>query len=258
MAAKEPTGVFQQPVRNLVSKNPFVEAPRFSKQVPPALFPRVYTYTMKRTLIISALTALIAAGSMGMPEAANTKTGVRPEEGDAAKATFAGGCFWCMEPPFEKLPGVISVTSGYTGGRTENPTYDEVSSGSTGHAEAVEILYDPGKITYSKLLDVFWRNIDPTTRDRQFVDIGNQYRTAIFYHDKDQKRLAEESKAALDRSGRFGKPIVTEIVPAGRFYPAEEYHQDYYKKSSARYKFYRFNSGRDQYLRRIWGDEAEK
>ncbi|MHB8843961.1 MAG: peptide-methionine (S)-S-oxide reductase MsrA [Nitrospirota bacterium] len=174
------------------------------------------------------------------------------------KATFAGGCFWCMEPPFEKLDGVISVTSGYTGGATDDPTYEAVSSGGTGHAEAVKVQYDPARISYAKLLDVFWRNIDPTTRDRQFVDTGSQYRTAIFYHDDEQKRLAEESKKALEASGRFGKPIVTEIVPAGKFYPAEEYHQDYYKKSSGRYKFYRFNSGRDQYLDRIWGKDRDK
>jgi len=177
--------------------------------------------------------------------------------GGPKKATFAGGCFWCMEPPFEKLPGVLSVTSGYTGGRTDNPKYEEVSSGGTGHAEAVEVLYDPARITYEKLLDVFWRNIDPTTKDRQFVDSGSQYRTAIFTHDEEQKRLAGESKKKLEASGRFGKPIVTEIVPAGKFWPAEEYHQDYYKKSSTRYKFYRFNSGRDQYLDRIWGKDRE-
>ena len=180
-----------------------------------------------------------------------------PAAGGPRKATFAGGCFWCMEPPFEKLPGVLSVTSGYTGGRTDNPKYEEVSSGSTGHAEAVEVLYDPSRITYEKLLDVFWRNIDPTTKDRQFVDSGSQYRTAIFTHDEEQRRLAEETKKQLEASGRFGKPIVTEILPAGKFWPAEEYHQDYYKKSATRYKFYRFNSGRDQYLDRIWGKDRE-
>ncbi len=170
-------------------------------------------------------------------------------------ATFAGGCFWCMEPPFEKLKGVMEVIAGYTGGHTVNPKYEEVSSGRTGHAEAVEVHYDPAQITYAELLDVFWHNIDPTTRDRQFVDMGSQYRTAIFYHNEEQKRLAEESKKRLEASGRFGKPIVTEIVTAGPFYPAEEYHQDYYKKSATRYKFYRFNSGRDQYLEKIWGKE---
>lgn len=174
------------------------------------------------------------------------------------KATFAGGCFWCMEPPYDKIKGVVSTTPGYTGGSKENPTYEEVSSGRTGHAESVEILYDPSQVSYSQLLDVFWHNIDPTTKDRQFVDTGSQYRTAIFYHSEEQKRLAEESKARLEKSGKFGKPIVTEIVPAGKFYPAEEYHQDYYKKNPRRYKFYRFNSGRDQYLKRIWGESTEK
>jgi len=192
---------------------------------------------------------MLAGGSEKGPSASPKKM---------EKATFAGGCFWCMEPPFEKLKGVDAVIAGYTGGRTENPKYNEVSSGSTGHAEAVEVHYDHSQITYAELLDVFWRNIDPTTKDRQFVDIGSQYRTAIFYHNDEQKRLAEDSKKKLYASGRFGKPIVTEIVPAGKFYAAEEYHQDYYKKSSMRYKFYRFSSGRDQYLERIWGKEKGK
>jgi peptide-methionine (S)-S-oxide reductase len=170
-----------------------------------------------------------------------------------AKATFAGGCFWCMEPPFDKLNGVVSTTSGYTGGNKTDPTYEEVSSGGTGHAESVEVLYDPAKISYERLLDVFWHNVDPTTRDREFCDIGHQYRTAIFYHDETQKRLAEESKAALEKSKPFKDPIVTEIVAAGRFYPAEEYHQDYYKKNPVRYKFYRYNCGRDQRLEQLWG-----
>lgn len=175
------------------------------------------------------------------------------------KATFAGGCFWCMEPPFDKLKGVISTTSGYTGGSTIDPKYEEVSSGTTGHAEAVEVLFDPSQITYQQLLEVFWENIDPTVKNRQFVDTGTQYRTAIFYHSEEQKRLAGESKKKLAASGRYGgKPIVTEIVPAGPFYPAEEYHQDYYKKNPTRYKFYRFNSGRDQYLERIWGKDKAK
>ena len=173
--------------------------------------------------------------------------------GGPKKATFAGGCFWCMEPPFEKLPGVLSVTSGYTGGRTDNPKYEEVSSGGTGHAEAVEVLYDPARITYEKLLDVFWRNIDPTTKDRQFVDRGSQYRAAIFYHNEEQKRLADESKKALEKSGRFKGPVYTEIVPASEFYPAEEYHQQYYKKNPLRYKFYRYNCGRDERLKELWG-----
>jgi peptide-methionine (S)-S-oxide reductase len=169
------------------------------------------------------------------------------------KATFAGGCFWCMEHPFDQLNGVVSVTSGYTGGRKANPTYEEVSSGTTGHAESIQIVYDPAKISYTKLLDVFWHNIDPTVKDRQFCDSGNQYRSAIFYHSEEQKRLAEESKKALEKSGRFKGEIFTEIVPASDFYPAEEYHQHYYKKNPIRYKFYRYNCGRDQRLEEIWG-----
>jgi peptide-methionine (S)-S-oxide reductase len=173
------------------------------------------------------------------------------------KATFAGGCFWCMVPPFERLDGVVSVTSGYTGGQKKNPTYEEVSSGTTGHAESVQIIYDPSKISYGKLLDVFWHNIDPTVKDRQFCDVGAQYRTAIFYHNEAQKKSAEESKTALERSKQPPGPIYTEIVPATQFYKAEEYHQDYYKKNPVRYKLYRWNCGRDQRLKEIWGDKAD-
>ena len=173
------------------------------------------------------------------------------------KATFAGGCFWCMEPPFEKLDGVIEVTSGYTGGSKENPKYEEVSAGVTGHVEAVQITYDPSKITYADLLEVFWRQIDPTDPNGQFVDRGSQYRSIIFYHDDEQKRLAEESKEELAKSGKYGKPIVTEVAMASAFYKAEEYHQDYYKKNPIRYKFYRYNSGRDQFLKKIWGDQMK-
>jgi peptide-methionine (S)-S-oxide reductase len=173
-----------------------------------------------------------------------------------AKATFAGGCFWCMEPPYDKLDGVVSTTSGYIGGRTRNPTYEAVSAGGTGHAEAVEIVYDPAKVSYAKLLDVFWRNIDPTVRNRQFCDVGDQYRSAIFYHDAEQKRLAEASKAALAKSKPFPQPIVTEIVPAGVFTAAEAYHQDYYLKNPVRYKFYRYRCGRDQRLEELWGKPA--
>jgi len=168
-------------------------------------------------------------------------------------ATFAGGCFWCMEPPFDKLPGVIGTTPGYTGGRIEKPTYEQVCSGKTGHAEAIQIVFDPQKIRYRELLDTFWRNIDPTTRDRQFADTGSQYRTAIFYHDEEQRRLAEESKRELENSGKYPGPIVTEIVPASPFYPAEAYHCQYYKKNSLHYKMYRQGSGRDSYLEKMWG-----
>ena len=172
-----------------------------------------------------------------------------------AKATFAGGCFWCMEPPFDKLDGVISTTSGYAGGTKKNPTYEEVSAGKTGHAEVVQITYDPKKITYEKLLEVFWRNVDPLTPNRQFCDVGSQYRTAIFYHDETQKRLAEESKKALSK--RFKEPIVTEIVAASEFYPAEDYHQDYYIKNPLRYKYYRYSCGRDQRLEALWGPDPK-
>jgi peptide-methionine (S)-S-oxide reductase len=172
-------------------------------------------------------------------------------------ATFAGGCFWCMEQPFDMLTGVISTTSGYTGGRTGNPRYEEVSAGNTGHAEAVQIKYDPSKISYSRLLQVFWHNIDPTAVNRQFCDSGNQYRTAIFYHNETQKKLALESKQLLEKTKTFRQSIVTEITPAGKFYPAEEYHQDYYRKNPLRYKYYRYSCGRDKRLEELWGTKAE-
>ncbi len=171
-------------------------------------------------------------------------------------ATFAGGCFWCTEADFEKLPGVLKVVSGYTGGQKENPTYQEVSSGKTGHVEAVQVYYDPSQITYEGLLGFFWKHIDPTDSGGQFVDRGPQYRSVIFYHDEEQKRVAEKSKEELSKSGKFNKPIVTEIIKLTRFYEAEEYHQDYYKKNPIRYKFYRYNSGRDQFLEKAWGKET--
>ena len=175
------------------------------------------------------------------------------------KATFAGGCFWCMEPPFEKLDGVIEVASGYIGGHTEEPTYEEVCSGGTGHAEAIQILYDPSKVTYAELLDVFWMQINPTDPGGQFADRGSQYRSAIFYHDAEQRRLAEASKESLQGSGKFERPIATEIVEATKFYEAEAYHQDYYTKNPTHYKRYRNGSGRENYLKETWGSEmAEK
>ena len=171
-------------------------------------------------------------------------------------ATFAGGCFWCVESDFEKVDGVLQVISGYTGGHTENPTYQQVSAGGTGHVEAVQVFYDPEKVTYKQLLDVFWRHVDPTDPGGQFVDRGSQYRTVIFYHNDRQKRLAEESKRELAASGRFDKPIVTEIVKFTKFYNAEDYHQDYYKKNPIRYRYYRYASGRDQFLKRVWGEAS--
>jgi peptide-methionine (S)-S-oxide reductase len=188
--------------------------------------------------LIALLLALMAFTAQGQPY---------------EKATFAGGCFWCMEPPFDKLDGVISTTSGYIGGRTRNPTYEEVSAGGTGHAEAVQVVYDPARISYEQLLQVFWRNIDPTVRNRQFCDVGSQYRTAIFSHDAGQRRLAEASKAALERNKPFSDPVLTEIAAAGEFYPAEEYHQDFYLKNPVRYKFYRTTCGRDSRLKELWG-----
>jgi peptide methionine sulfoxide reductase msrA/msrB len=172
------------------------------------------------------------------------------------KATFAGGCFWCTESDFEKIDGVVEAISGYTGGEEKNPTYGKVSSGMTGHTEAVQVLYDPEKVSYADLLEVFWRIMDPTDAGGQFVDRGLQYRPAIFYHDEMQRLLAEKSRQKLEQSGRFDKPVATEIVALGQFYPAEAYHQDYYKKSAMRYKFYRFGSGRDQFLSKVWGNEG--
>jgi peptide-methionine (S)-S-oxide reductase len=173
-----------------------------------------------------------------------------------AVATFAGGCFWCMEPPYDKLPGVTATISGYMGGRNANPTYPEVSSGNTGHAEVVQVVYDPKKVSYEKLLEVFWHNVDPTVKDRQFCDSGNQYRTAIFFHDEAQRKAAEASKAALEKSKPFKDALVTPIEMAGAFYPAEEYHQDYYKKNPVRYQIYRSGCGRDARLKQLWGDKA--
>jgi peptide-methionine (S)-S-oxide reductase len=178
----------------------------------------------------------------------------KTDEAALSKATFAGGCFWCMEPPFDKLDGVISTTSGYIGGAEKDPTYTEVSAGLTGHAEAVQIVYDPKKITYQQLLDVFWINIDPTVQDRQFCDHGRQYRTGIFYHDAEQQKLAEASKQQVERTKSFDGDIYTEITAATEFYPAEDYHQDYYQKNPIRYKFYRYSCGRDQRLKELWGD----
>jgi peptide-methionine (S)-S-oxide reductase len=205
--------------------------------------------------IVAAL--LVGTPLAGRPVQGRSRSGEGSlVQGSTALATFAGGCFWCMEHPFDQLPGVISVTSGYTGGHAEHPSYEEVSAGGTGHAESVEIVYDPTKVTYEQLLAVFWHNIDPLTREAQFCDHGSQYRSAIFYHDSTQRRLAEESKRQLETTGRFRQPIVTEIVAATAFYPAEEYHQHYYRKNPIRYNFYRWNCGRDRRLRELWGASA--
>ncbi|WHY84318.1 peptide-methionine (S)-S-oxide reductase MsrA [Neobacillus novalis] len=173
-------------------------------------------------------------------------------------ATFAGGCFWCMVKPFDEQPGINSVISGYTGGTVENPTYQQVCSDTTGHYEAVQINYDPALFPYEKLLELFWQQIDPTDPGGQFYDRGQSYRTTIFYHNETQKRLAEESKQALQESGRFNKPIVTPILPAQTFYPAEDYHQGYYKKNKAHYESYHVGSGRAGFIERHWGEENAK
>jgi peptide-methionine (S)-S-oxide reductase len=172
---------------------------------------------------------------------------------ETAVGTFAGGCFWCMEPAFDELDGVFSTTVGYTGGEKDDPSYEEVCSGKTGHTEAIQVEYDPAKTTYEKLLSVFWRNIDPTTPNRQFCDVGTQYRTAIFYHDEEQKRLAEKTKQAAEE--RLSRVAATEIVAASTFYPAEEYHQDFYKKNPDHYKKYRLGCGRDERLDKLWGSD---
>lgn len=198
------------------------------------------------------LTLLVATGCGGGGNAQPPRADP-PDKGPSKKAIFAGGCFWCMEPPFEKLDGVADVLSGYAGGTGENPTYDDYAA--KGHIEVIEVAYDPSKISYDELLEVFWRQIDPTDGDGQFVDRGPQYRSAIFYLDDEQRKLAEASRKALGESGRFDKPIKTEILKAGTFYRAEEYHQDYYKNHGVRYKYYRGRSGRDAFLDKTWGKD---
>ena len=208
---------------------------------------RYATFLLAAVLGVAALERLGAFASSPATAPAPAST-----EG-LARATFAGGCFWCMEPPFDKVPGVVSTTSGYMGGRVENPTYQQVSSGGTGHAEVVQVLYDPKKVSYEKLLEVFWHNVDPTVRDRQFCDVGEQYRTTIFVHDDEQRRLAQESKRALESSGKLPGPVVTPIEDAGKFTAAEDYHQDFYKKNPLRYRTYRAGCGRDARLKQLWG-----
>ena len=212
---------------------------------------------MKKLSLISSLFSSLLLVLVTLSTASvETKKPVMPAQVKLEKAVFAGGCFWCMEAPFDRLPGVVSVIPGYIGGSKKNPTYEEVSAGGTGHAEAVEIVYDPAKISYDKLLTVFWHNIDPTVKNRQFCDSGNQYRSAIFYNTKEQRSVALSSKAVLEKSKPFKAPIVTEIVQAGEFYPAEDYHQHYYKKNPIRYKYYRNSCGRDQRLKELWGSAA--
>jgi peptide-methionine (S)-S-oxide reductase len=213
-----------------------------------------------RITLLAVATSLAALGALASGPTApeSPKKEAAQAKPKLATATFAGGCFWCMEPPYDKVQGVISTTSGYMGGIKANPTYEEVSTGRTGHAEVVQVVYDPSKVSYAQLLQIFWRNIDPLTPNAQFCDHGPQYRSAIFFHDAEQQRLAEESKRQLEASGRFKAAIVTELVAAGTFYPAEDYHQDYYQKNPVRYRYYRFGCGRDARLKQLWGDEAPK
>ena len=205
------------------------------------------------TQVSHRLAALAAAWLATLAGAALAQTSAPAA---TAQATFAGGCFWCVEADFDKVPGVISTTSGYTGGTVANPSYEQVSSKHTGHAEAVQIVYDPSKVSYEQLLDRYWHSIDPTTKDAQFCDHGSPYRTVIFTQDAAQANAAQASLAALQKSKPFKEPIVTEILPAGAFYPAEEYHQDYYKKNPVRYQYYRLSCGRDARLKQLWGDKA--
>ncbi len=196
-----------------------------------------------------------SSGSSQTPAPAPTAT---PAALPGGEAIFAGGCFWCEETAFEGVPGVLAVISGYTGGSKKNPSYEEVSSGSTGHAESVRVLFDPAKINYARLLDIFWHNVDPTSEGGQFCDRGTQYRSAIFYLDDAQKKAAEDSKKAIDASKKLPGPIVTEITRAAQFYAAEEYHQDFYKKNPSRYQSYRSGCGRDRRLKELWGEPATK
>jgi peptide methionine sulfoxide reductase msrA/msrB len=213
---------------------------------------------MKTTIIaLLALTAVFFGYQQVRSMDAKMEKPMDKSTANVNSAVFAGGCFWCTESDFEKVDGVVEVVSGYTGGQVDNPTYNQVSAGGTGHVEAVKVIYDPHKVTYAQLLDYFWRHVDPTDAGGQFVDRGNQYRSVIFYADEEQRQMAEASKKALAAAGRFDRPIMTSILPLGVFYEAEAYHQDYYKKNPIRYNWYRSGSGRDQFLRQAW-DGAEK
>ena len=215
-------------------------------------------FLSKRLLSIAAVAAMAVSALVAFSTTAQTPAAKAATSANAAKAIFAGGCFWCVESDFDKVPGVISTTSGYIGGTIANPTYEQVSAKGTGHAEAVEIVYDPQKVTYERLVEYFWHTIDPTTKDRQFCDGGTPYRSAIFALDSQQLKIAQASKSALEKSKPFKEPVVTEIVLATKFYPAEDYHQDYYLKNPVRYKYYRGGCGRDARLKELWGDKAGK
>jgi len=211
-----------------------------------------------RIIPLIIMISVLACGGLNLLHGQGAVRGTMKNNKNLEVATFAGGCFWCVESDFEKVDGVFDVISGYTGGKKEDPTYEEVSRGGTGHLEAVQVHYDSKIITYKELLDVFWRHVDPTDSGGQFVDRGSQYRSAIFYHDEQQRRLAEQSREELNQSGRFEKPIGTEILPLSSFYRAEDYHQNYYKTHPIRYKFYRFNSGRDRFLKKVWSRSPEE
>ncbi len=210
--------------------------------------------TLRHFLFI--LLSAMGLSATSLAQTPTPKTASAPAVASTAKATFAGGCFWCVESDFDKIPGVISTTSGYIGGKTANPSYEQVSSHSTGHAEAVEVVYDPAKVSYERLVAYYWHTIDPTVKDQQFCDRGSPYRTAIFAHGEEQLKIAKASRAALEKTKPFKEAIVTDIVLAGPFYAAEDYHQDYYKKNPIRYKYYRTSCGRDARLQQLWGDKA--
>lgn len=212
-------------------------------------------------LITGAIVIVILFGwaSLAFAEGVKVEVGTNMEESESTSqvATFAGGCFWCMQPPFDKQPGVLATIVGYTGGSKPDPTYEEIGGGTTGHAEAVRVLFDPKVVSYEKLLEIFWRNIDPTDGGGQFADRGSQYRTAIFFHSEEQRKLATESLEYLRQSAKFSNPIKTEIAPAGEFYRAEEYHQDYYKKNAVHYKLYRAGSGREGFINEVWKETSK-
>ena len=210
---------------------------------------------MRNMLFGLGLVAAVVATVMVRTAGGETVPPVEPDDQQLVVATFAGGCFWCVEADFDKLPGVVRTVSGYTGGKDENPSYKQVSSGGTGHLESVQVFYEPARVSYEDLLAAFWRMVEPTDADGQFVDRGEQYTTAIFYHDEEQKRAAEQSTAALAASGRYDKPVITPIRPVETFYPAEDYHQNYHSENPLRYKYYRYRSGRDQYLEKTWGED---
>ncbi|WP_224369994.1 peptide-methionine (S)-S-oxide reductase MsrA [Hyalangium versicolor] len=210
-----------------------------------------------RLVLLAVASSLVGIAALAAGPAAPDST-KKKEEPKLATATFAGGCFWSMEGVFDPLPGVVSATSGYMGGTKANPSYEEVSEGTTGHAESVRVVYDPSKVSYSQLLDAYWHNIDPLTPNAQFCDHGTQYRSVIFFEDAEQQRLAEEYKRRLEASGRFKRPVVTQIVAASAFYPAEDYHQDYVRKNPLHYRAYRIGCGRDARIQELWGEDAPK